>query len=594
MKRSPTIAIVALILASSSGFWLRNGSCTTTVTVEGKTGSQSLFLSDLISLLYVEGFSSYQNRLENWRGHGVYVGVQISSLVELVGGMSPGDTVIVYAEDGYNQTYCYNNVYNTWSDDEIQGDMLLAFSYNETLVPDWADGLQIAFLPPDGGYSNLDRNQTSSLDQQGPSAGERWMKNVSRIVVESASWAVALVRGDYSITYGDQQITLLPNVTLPGAYKKTTGEIVGPDNYTGVELPYLLQSVNGLASNESLFVNARDNYNLTYTHQQVTGNETVTMILAYLQGGVELSPSSIPKIAFVGPDSPVTDGHLWTKQVCLIEIKIAVKEYTLNLTGAISMQMDRTTFESGVNCHKRLYNDEGQIYEGIALWRLLGFVDDSAPEGFHDFNDHLNYTVTVGASDGYNKTFSFSTVARNDSIIVANTLNGEILAEMLPPLKLAGKLLNSEKIKGVSFILINDITPPTIADVSQRPPKENVQPNDIVEISVRVADDIKEVKKVTLNYTTGNGTWFAVMMVNSVSNYFNATIPSFQNGTSIVYVIIAEDNSGNSVATEELGLNFQYTVIPEFPSTTMLALLALITLFVATVIQGPKASRKRD
>ncbi len=590
IKKSSTAVVIALILASSSGYWLRTGSSTTTVTVEGKTGSQLLLLADLLSLPYTEGFSCYQNRLENWQGNGTYRGVQVSHLVEQVGGMLPGDTITVYAEDRYNQTFCFNNVYNTWPDASVQGEMILAFSQNGTSVPDWQDGLRIAFLPPDGGYSNLDRNGTSSLDQQGSSAGERWIKKVDRIVVESASWSVVLFRGDYNITYGDQQITRLPNNTLPGAYKKTTGEIVGPNNYTGVELPYLLQSVNGLASNESLFVSARDDYNMTYTHEQVIGNETVTMILAYLQDGAELLPSSIPRIVFAGPDGPVTDGHLWTRAISLMEIKTAVQEYTLNLIGAVSMQMDRTTFESGVNCHKISYDDEGEIYEGIALWRLLGFVDDSALEGSHDFNDHLNYTVTVGSSDGYNETFSFSTIARNDSIIVANTLDGEIFADISPPLKLAGNLLSSQRIKGVSLILINDITPPTITDVTQTPPKEDVQPDDAVRVSAKVTDDIKDVKRVILNYTTGNGTWFTVMILDPVGDYFNATIPSFQNGTSITYIMIAEDNAGNSITTQELGFDLQYTVIPEFPSTILLALLMLTAVFVAAAIHYQKTS----
>ena len=102
--------------------------------------------------------------------------------------------------------------------------------------------------------------------------------------------------------------------------------------------------------------------------------------------------------------------------------------------------------------------------------------------------------------------------------------------------------------------------------------------------NVKVTDDIEGVKNVILNYTTGNGTWLTMMMPNSIGDYFNATIPSFQNGTNIVYMVIAEDNASNSLTTQQLGFDLQYTVIPEFPSTTLLMMLILITIFASAVI----------
>jgi len=576
--------VIPFILALNLVFTVNLCSCTTTsLTVEGRDGTLTLNLTDLVLMSSVDGYGCFQNRFGNWRGQGNYTGVLVSSLVELVGGMSPGDTVTVYAEDGYNQTYCYQNIYNTWPNASVQGDMILAYTYNETTVPTWTDGLRIAFLPPDGSYSNIDRNETSCLGQKGSSAGARWVKNVDRIVVEYASWTVTIFRGEYNITYGNQQITKLPSITAPGAYNKTTGEVVGPYNYTGVEVSYLLQSVNGIGSNESLLVTARDGYNMTYTYEQVMGDENVTMILAYMRDSEELPPTKIPRIAFVGPNSPMTPGHFWTKQVSSMKIQLAVEEYTLHLLGAIDIDIDRASFESGVNCHAVTYNDAGRIYKGIALWRFCGLVDDSAPEGAHDFRDDLNYTVTVVASDGYNKTFSFSTVARNDSIIVANTVNGGPITGMYPPLKLVGKLRGSQKIKGVSMILLNDITPPVIENVSQQPTENNVYPDDKVMVYANVTDDMKGIKKVILNYTTSNGTWFTVEMTNLEGNVYNATIPQFPYGTNVTYIVIAEDNDNNTITTEQMGYEFQYGVIPEFPSMIILLLFMAATLLAVIV-----------
>ncbi len=146
-----------------------------------------LTFSDLMSMSSVEGLSSYQNNLGNWRGYGSYRGVLVFNLLELVGGMSYNDTVMVSSEDGYNQTFCSNNVCNTWPDASVQGEMILAFSYNGTLMPDWQDGLMIVFLPPDGAYSNDDCLNTSCLGQGCSSylsGGSRWVRNVVEIKVE--------------------------------------------------------------------------------------------------------------------------------------------------------------------------------------------------------------------------------------------------------------------------------------------------------------------------------------------------------------------------------------------------------------------------
>jgi hypothetical protein len=133
------------------------------------------------------------------------------------------------------------------------------------------------------------------------------------------------------------------------------------------------------------------------------------------------------------------------------------------------------------------------------------------------------------------------------------------------------------------YVFGPDTTPPNITDVSQFPFKNNVLPEDEVEVNATVTDDLSGVKQVTLNYTNGNGTWINVDMTNLEGNVWNATIPKFPYCTNVTYAIIAEDNANNTITTEETGYEYQYHVIPEFPSFIILPLFMLYTLIAVTL-----------
>ncbi len=154
------------------------------IAVRGLIEDMTLSLNNLLQMNTINGFSSFQNQYDNWRGHGTYTGIAISELVELVGGMTTDDKLVVKSFDGYTQEFSYSNVYpnTTWA--EIQGPMILAYSYNETSVLEWADGMRIVMIPPDGAYSNSDAIQTSEFGGV-ISAGAFWVRFVSLIEVVS-------------------------------------------------------------------------------------------------------------------------------------------------------------------------------------------------------------------------------------------------------------------------------------------------------------------------------------------------------------------------------------------------------------------------
>ena len=156
------------------------------IVVKGTDADVTLSLTDLINMNTTEGLSSFQNQFDNWRGYGLYTGVPVSDLVELVGGMGISDIVRVTAFDGYSQDFSYDNVYpnTTWY--EAQGDMILAFGLNGTNVLDWTDGIRLVMLPADEAYSNDDCLATSTPGMGYhvyPSAGARWVRFVSFVEV---------------------------------------------------------------------------------------------------------------------------------------------------------------------------------------------------------------------------------------------------------------------------------------------------------------------------------------------------------------------------------------------------------------------------
>jgi len=135
-----------------------------------------------------------------------------------------------------------------------------------------------------------------------------------------------------------------------------------------------------------------------------------------------------------------------------------------------------------------------------------------------------------------------------------------------------------------------DTTPPNITNVFQTPLENNVLPEDEVKVNATVIDILSGVKQVFLNYTNGNGTWVTVNMTNLEGNIWNAKIPAFPNGTNTTYIIMAEDNQGNVITTEKLGYEYQYEVIPEFPSLLIPPLLTIAILLTIIIHRKKRAN----
>jgi hypothetical protein len=300
--------------------------------------SKEFTLADLKSLTITSGISEYQNSYGNWRDKGVYKGVPISVLAEEVGGIQQGDIMIATSEDNYTQVFPYENIYPSTAWETIQGEMILAYEVNETEVPDWENGLRIAFLPADEQFSNEDSDQTSSLEAKG-AASRKWAKWVNKIEFRRESEKVTFGFDSTNYTLSWSQVLKLRAINQSGHYITRENEVSDLVYYKGVNLTHVLDLMIDIEEGFSVEIVASDGYSRTFSRDQFLGNttlydssgneigqggpENVNLILAYYEGAEKLAADSGPfRSVYVGPNSPITSSRYWIKSVVYIKIVV--------------------------------------------------------------------------------------------------------------------------------------------------------------------------------------------------------------------------------------------------------------------------------
>lgn len=125
--------------------------------------------------------------------------------------------------------------------------------------------------------------------------------------------------------------------------------------------------------------------------------------------------------------------------------------WDLNLEGARNETFSQKKFERGAadKCHGLRYVDEqGNIWEGISLWLLVGRIDDDNKHGDGAFNDLLadkGYEIEVSSID-HTVKFTSKEIKRNNDIIVANKLNNASIPDEMAPLVLVGSGVNASRL----------------------------------------------------------------------------------------------------------------------------------------------------
>ena len=449
---------------SAGSLWVKNVQCIQiqsmyeewTVVVTNLEGSQTeVTRTKFVSLQYFEGGEYIDSSERNWSG------VPVDVLLGLVDDDDPSSfnatladslyKIVVEATDGY---------------------------YRAMVAKDLVDIGAIFAIQMNGTALGEDFAPVRLVGQD--MSGKDMVSMICSVTMDRV--AVIATAGEDS---KELTVTELAKEDLfygSGYFIKSTGAIVGPLNFTGVPIKDLVDMVYE-DDNYSLEVVAWDGYSMTYSPAQVEngtfplydlegtllGPGEVTMMLAIEQDEVRLPYDELRIVLVDDESTPVTDGHYWAKMAKELNVIPYVEDWTLELSGLTSMEVDRQTFESLASCyyHTTYYNytdDDGDhSYEGVPLWVLVSAIDGGdAPEGHYMFNDALaedGYTVNVTASDGWYGVFSAEQVARNDSIIVAHLLDGEPLEADEWPLRIVGDdLPGSQKVKMIASIAIENFT----------------------------------------------------------------------------------------------------------------------------------------
>ncbi len=102
---------------------------------------------------------------------GAVKGTDLKDLCNLVGGMSPGDTVKLKASDGFTRTFAYNNVYSPAA---RQGPMVIAwYRADEGNVPDYRTGMRLIFFA-DNSTNPRGIHAMGNYDWRESAASEYW------------------------------------------------------------------------------------------------------------------------------------------------------------------------------------------------------------------------------------------------------------------------------------------------------------------------------------------------------------------------------------------------------------------------------------
>jgi hypothetical protein len=141
--------------------------------------------------------------------------------------------------------------------------------------------------------------------------------------------------GSQSYNYTLNNLTALGTITGQGSYINKIGKITGPNNYTGVSISLLLNSIPTLPENYTFHVIASDGYSRNYSMDEVNGHilvynetggeigtENLTMIIAYKENGILLNETTKGslRIAFIGTQPAITNSGMWFGLLTTIEL----------------------------------------------------------------------------------------------------------------------------------------------------------------------------------------------------------------------------------------------------------------------------------
>ncbi len=349
-----------------------------TLTLIGSAGQQqNLTKQDILALEPYSAKGGMKVHGNTISGVGTYTGVPVTTLLELVGGITNGETVTATASDGYTMTYSYDAVvngqgfttYDTSGSEKAATQPLkltLTYSIDGAALPIDEGPLRMGILGSEGLITTgnqwekmviqLTVNPAAASPSSTPSPTAKPTTSSTTAastaptasptptptppVIPATQVTIIGADGTTTVVLNATGLAALPQTSGLGGKFKTQSGTFDYGTYTGVSMTTLLDLVGGISSSQVLCVTAADTWAKNYTYAQITGTgltmfdpatnatatptQPVTMILAYYLDGTSANlptyDGSYLITAFVGSDGLSTTANLYSKYV--IELRV--------------------------------------------------------------------------------------------------------------------------------------------------------------------------------------------------------------------------------------------------------------------------------
>jgi hypothetical protein len=192
---------------------------------------------------------------------------------------------------------------------------------------------------------------------------------------------------------------------------------------------------------------------MAFDGSEILDRRQGTWILAMVRDGVPIPAAMGPVRAIkVGRATPLVTGHLSVQGISTIRVSgVSTPSFSLAMRGSMNVDVDRQTLQSCVSCHSaRVSGGPGSgsaEYDGVPLYRLLAFSDDSLYAPHRQDSAVLSYQrqlavagygVEVRSVTGETITLDSRILDRSNHVILALYRAGDDLTDDEAPVLVAG------------------------------------------------------------------------------------------------------------------------------------------------------------
>ena len=255
-------------------------------------------------------------------------------------------------------------------------------------------------------------------------------------------------------------------------------------------------------------------------------------------------------------------------------------------TTILSTPLVTHTYTTAGDFHVTLTVTDEYGFQNSTQKNITVLADDIPPTTSHDYDGlwHTSdFTITLSSLDsesGVEETYYQINEGETRTLSIdgqpfITTESADNKLEYWSE-DISGNVETVNVLSGIKLDKTNPIIGNTVTT-----PEDDIQANQDVKVAVDVSDSVSGVESVTLSYSIDNwSTWENLPMnLNSTNGLWQATIPGQEIWTTVNYKILCYDNAGNDAFSNGTGLYYEYQVISEFPSWTILPLLLIVILF---------------